>query len=80
MTVNPSLSAANDYSISTAFGCSSDLADGQKHGDWLGPIAEGATEHLDRSEAQGGIERDRIGFGIHDYTNATDAVPYLQSE
>jgi len=67
----PNFRLACDASIRCVFGGSSDLANGQKHSDGLGSIAEGATDQVDRSEAQGRIECDRIVFGIHDYTNTT---------
>jgi hypothetical protein len=57
-----------------------DLANGQKHSPGLGPIAECATGQVDRSEAQGRIECDRIGFGIHDNTDTARAIPHFQSE
>ena len=62
------------------FDRSGDLADGQEHGDRLGPIAESATDQLDRKKSQRRIESDRIRFGIHDYSNATNAVSHVQSK
>jgi hypothetical protein len=58
----------------------SDLADGQEHSDGLGSIAEGATDQVDRFEAQGRIESDRIRFGIYDHTDATNAVSHVPSK
>ncbi len=57
-----------------------DLANRQEHGDGLRPIAKGATDQLDRFEAQGRVESDRIGFGVHYNADTADAVPQLQGE
>lgn len=56
------------------------LANGQKHNHWHRSIAESAAGLIDRSEAQGRIECDRIGFGIHHNAYTTKAIPHFQSE
>jgi len=57
-----------------------DLANGQKHSHGLGSNTERAAGQVDRSEAQGRIECDRIGFGIHDNTDTTKTIPHFHSE
>lgn len=74
------LELTNYCSFRCFFGGNSDLANGQEHSDGLGSIAEGATDQVDRFEAQGRIEGDRIRFGIHDYTDTTNAVSHVQSK
>lgn len=61
-------------------GRGSDLANREEHGDGLRSIAEGATDQLNRFEAQGRVEGDRIGFRIHYNADTADAVPHLQRE
>jgi hypothetical protein len=67
-------------SVRRFFGGNSDLANGHEHSDGLGSIAQGATDQVDRFEAQGRIEGNRILFGIYDYADATNAVPHVQSK
>ena len=70
-----------DYSsFRCFFGGNSDLANGQEHSDGLGSIAEGATDQVDRFEAQGRIKANCIRFGIYNHTDATNAVPHLQGK
>lgn len=53
---------------------------GQEHSDGFGAIAEGATDQVDRFEAQGRIKGNCIRFGIHDHADATNAIPHLQGK
>ena len=56
------------------------MANGQEHSDGLGSIAEGAADQVNRFEAQRQIKGNCIRFGIHDHTDATDAVSHLQGK
>jgi hypothetical protein len=67
-------------SISGPFDPGRDLANGQERGDGIGSIADGAIDRIDRFEAQGRMKGHRVRLGIHDHTDATDAVPYLQGK
>ena len=79
----PSLVVCRLCALDSALGFfdrSSDLANGQEHSDGLGSIAEGATYQVDRFEAQGRIESDRIRLGVYDHTDTTNAVAHVQSK
>ena len=67
-------------SVRCSFGGQGNLANGQEHSDGLGSIVEGATDQVNRYEAQRRIKGNCTRFGIHDHTDATDAVSHLQSK